>query len=174
MCVCVSVCVCVCMRVHACAHACMTVYVHVYACVCVCVHVCVCVRERDRGGRGGGGGGGLGVKGGQGGASRRWNHLFAITTQKLREKAGLTLKEVKRKTLEEVGAQGRRGRRRGRRRDGGGEEGRVSTCLSSQHTAKRMRAGTTQSTFIAWMAIVPSSPFPLFFGGKGRGMEHQY
>ena len=69
--------------------------------------VCVC------GGGGGGGGGeeGRGGKaqpcsedlkgqggdmGGQGGASGRWNHLFAITTQKAEgEKAALTLKEVK-------------------------------------------------------------------------------
>ena len=50
--------------------------------------------------------GSRGDMGRQGGASGRWNHLFAITTQKAEgEKAELTLKEVKtrRHTQEEVG-----------------------------------------------------------------------
>ena len=136
------------------------------------MRVCVC-------GWGGGGGGGegrgggsttllwrlegsRGDMGGQGGASGRWNHLFAITTQKAEgEKAELTLKEVKtrRHTQEEVGRRGG---------GDGGEKGRVSTCLSSQHRAKRIRTGTTQGTFIAWLVYCSFILFPTFFlGGEG-------
>ena len=67
-----------------------------------------------------------GDMGGQGGASGRWNHLFAITTQKAEgEKAELTLKEVKtrRPTQEEVGGGGGGGGK------GGKKGGSAPVCL---------------------------------------------